>query len=68
LQLLSIHYYIFIIFYLYITSIADYNKEINQGIVSDSIKEIVEILDNQGIVSYCTSKGCIAFDHGDLTC
>jgi len=49
-------------------AIAAYNKAFNQGIVSDSIKEIVEILDNQDIVSYCTSKGCIAFDHGDLTC
>lgn len=49
-------------------AIAAYNKAFNQGIVSDSIKEIVETLDNQDCVSYCTSKGCITFDHGDLTC
>ena len=49
-------------------AIAAYNKAFNQGIVSDSIKEIVETLDNQDVVCYCTSKGCITFDHGDLTC
>jgi hypothetical protein len=48
-------------------AIAAYNKAFNQGIVSDSIREIVETLDNQDCVSYCTSKGCITFDHGDLT-
>ncbi len=49
-------------------AIAAYNKAFNQGIVSDTIKEIIETLDNQDCVSYCTSKGCITFDHGDLTC
>ena len=49
-------------------ALASYNKAFNQGIVSDTVKEIVETLNNQDVVSYCTSKGCITFDHGDLTC
>jgi hypothetical protein len=48
-------------------AIASYNKAFNQGIVSDTIKEIVETLYNQEVVSYCTSEGCITFDYADLT-
>ena len=43
-----------------------YFKALKQGIVEDSIEEIVAIVEIQEIVSYCTSKGCVSFDDSDL--
>ena len=36
------------------------------GICKDSESEIVDIVLEQEIVSYCTSKGCVSFDYDDL--
>jgi len=37
-----------------------------QGIMSARNSAIVRIVLNQEIVSYCTHKGCISFDIGDV--
>jgi hypothetical protein len=37
-----------------------------KGIVSDTINEIIEIVMEQEIVSYCTSEGCVSFDYTDV--
>ena len=39
---------------------------VERGIVSDSESEIISIILEQEIVSYCTSKGCVSFDYNDL--
>ena len=37
-----------------------------KGINVDLIEEIVEILHDQEIVSYCNQNGCVSFDYLDL--
>ena len=37
-----------------------------KGIKVDLIEEIVEILYDQEIVSYCNQNGCVSFDYLDL--
>jgi len=37
-----------------------------KGIVSDTIDEIINIVMEQEIVSYCTSDGCVSFDTDDI--
>lgn len=37
-----------------------------RGINVDPVKDIVEILYDQEIVSYCNQNGCVSFDYLDL--
>ena len=37
-----------------------------KGIVTDTEQEIIDIIYEQEIVSYCTSKGCVSFDYNDV--
>lgn len=39
---------------------------LEKGITSDTEQEIIDIVLEQEIVSYCTSKGCVSFDVNDL--
>lgn len=41
-----------------------YDRGIIEAHVSE--REIVDIILQQEIVSYCTSKGCLSFDYNDL--
>jgi len=36
--------------------------------IGDTIDEIIKIIEQQEIVSYCTSKGCVSFDYTDVEC
>jgi len=36
------------------------------GTINDSITEIINIIDDQEVVSYCSEKGSYTFDHGDI--
>jgi len=36
------------------------------GICEDTEQEIIDIVLEQEIVSYCTSKGCVSFDVHDV--
>ena len=43
-----------------------HQSAIERGIEVDSIEEIIEIVLEQEIVSYCNSNGCVSFDVNDL--
>ena len=47
-------------------ALEDYNNAVERGIVTDRESEIISIILDQEIVSYCTSKGCVSFDYSDL--
>jgi len=34
--------------------------------ITDSEQEVIAIIEQQEIVSYCTSKGCVSFDYSDV--
>ena len=37
------------------------------GTITDSITEIISIIDEQEVVSYCSEKGSYTFDNGDIS-
>ena len=41
-------------------------KAAAKGIPVDSLAEIIELLQDQEIVSYCNHNGCISFDVYDI--
>jgi hypothetical protein len=43
-----------------------YNKAFAAGVVTDTPQEIIEIIMDQEIVSYCTENGSISFDYNDV--
>lgn len=43
-----------------------YEYGVDQGIVDDTMDEIIQIVLDQEIVSYCSEKGTISFDVYDL--
>ena len=48
------------------TALAAYNKGKADGTIADSIDGIMDILDEQEIVSYCSEHGTYSFDHEDI--
>lgn len=43
-----------------------YKQAVEKGICSDPVELVVETLYHQQVVTYCTGKGCVSFDHSDL--
>lgn len=43
-----------------------YLNALSKGLTKDTEEEIIQIILEQEIVSYCTSKGCVSFDYNDL--
>jgi len=48
------------------TAIEAWNWAQEKGISVDPVEEIIEVLYDQEIVSYCNQHGCVSFDYLDL--
>jgi hypothetical protein len=47
-------------------ALAAYNKGVADGTITDTVAEIIEVIMEQEIVSYCSENGTYSFDGGDL--
>jgi hypothetical protein len=47
-------------------ALAAYDRGIADGTITDTVAEIIDILEHQEIVSYCSENGTYSFDGGDI--
>ena len=47
-------------------ALAAYNKGVADGTITDTVTEIISILEHQEIVSYCSEHGTYSFDGNDI--
>ena len=47
-------------------ALAAYDRGVADGTITDTVAEIINILEHQEIVSYCSANGTYSFDGGDI--
>jgi len=47
-------------------ALSAYSRGVSDGTITDPVAEIISIIMEQEIVSYCSEQGTYSFDYGDI--